>query len=41
MDKNLKKLLDNKRAFIFDFDGTLADTERLHWVAHNEILKKE
>lgn len=41
MDKDLKKLLDYKRCFIFDFDGTLADTERLHWVAHNEILKKE
>ena len=41
MDDNLKKIIDQKRAFIFDFDGTLADTERLHWVAHNEILKKE
>jgi len=41
MDKRLKKLLDDKRCYIFDLDGTLADTERLHWVAHNQILKKE
>ena len=31
----------NPRAYIFDLDGTLADTERLHWVAHNELLKKK
>ena len=41
MDKKLEKLLDNKRCFIFDLDGTLADTERIHWLAHNEILEKE
>ena len=41
MADNLSKILDQKRAFIFDFDGTLADTERLHWVAHNQILKEE
>lgn len=41
MDKDLKKLLDLKRCFVFDFDGTLADTERLHWEAHNQILKAE
>ncbi len=41
MDKRLEKLLDNKRCFIFDLDGTLADTERFHWLAHNEILGKE
>ena len=41
MDKKLQKLLDDKRCYIFDLDGTLADTERLHWVAHNELLKKE
>lgn len=39
-DKFKKVLEDNKRAFIFDLDGTIADTERIHWEAHNEVLKK-
>ena len=30
-----------KKAIIFDFDGTLADTEELHWKAYNELLEKE
>src|ERR1700687_1110849 len=29
------------RAVIFDLDGTLADTEALHFVAFNEALKPE
>ncbi len=40
MDDGLKKLLDDRRAFIFDLDGTIADTERIHWEAHNIVLKK-
>lgn len=40
MDAKLKKLLDDKRAYIFDLDGTIADTERIHWEAHNMVLKK-
>lgn len=27
------------RAFIFDFDGVLADTERLHWQALQDVLE--
>ena len=41
MDSKLQKFLDEKRCYIFDLDGTLGDTEKLHWVAHNQILKKE
>ena len=40
MDVGLKKMLGEKRAYIFDLDGTLADTERIHWEAHNQVLKK-
>lgn len=28
------------RAIIFDCDGVLADTERIHWAAFNEVLRK-
>ncbi|MCS7254024.1 MAG: HAD family phosphatase [Armatimonadota bacterium] len=28
------------RAIIFDCDGVLADTERIHWQAFNEVLSK-
>ena len=41
MDAKLKKILDDKRAYIFDLDGTIADTERIHWEAHNMLLKKK
>ncbi len=41
MDKELEKILSDKRCYIFDLDGTLGDTERLHWVAHNQILKAQ
>ena len=41
MDAKLKKLLDDKRAYIFDLDGTIADTERIHWEAHNMVLKEK
>ncbi len=40
MDAKLKKILGDKRAYIFDLDGTIADTERIHWEAHNMVLKK-
>ena len=34
-------ILDEDCAFLFDLDGTLADTERYHWFAYNELLKKQ
>ena len=40
MTDNFRKLLGNKRAYIFDLDGTIADTERIQWEAHNLVLKK-
>ena len=41
MDVEFKKMLESKRCFIFDLDGTIADTEKIQWEAHNAILKKE
>ena len=26
------------RAILFDLDGTLADTERIHWAAYSDVL---
>ncbi len=40
MTEQFKKMLGDKRAYIFDLDGTIADTERIHWEAHNQVLKK-
>ena len=37
---DLKYLLDDKKAFIFDFDGTIADTEKYHWKAYDVCLSK-
>ena len=36
----LDKLIKNKNILVFDFDGTIADTESLHWKAYNELLKE-
>lgn len=36
--KDIQFLLNNKKCFIFDLDGTIADTETLHWEAYNVIL---
>lgn len=41
MTKEFKKMLGSKRCYIFDLDGTIADTERIHWIAHNQLLKKK
>lgn len=36
--QHIDELLASKRVFIFDFDGTVADTETLHWAAYNTCL---
>lgn len=38
--QDVEFFLNNKKAFIFDLDGTIADTETLHWEAYNEVLKE-
>lgn len=35
---DLNDLFIGKRALIFDLDGTIANTEKLHWEAYNECL---
>lgn len=34
------KVISNKKLFIFDIDGTIADTEALHWRSYNVYLKQ-
>ncbi len=36
--EDIRFLIANKQALIFDLDGTVADTERLHWDAYNVLL---
>lgn len=38
--KDIEFLLRDKKVFIFDLDGTIADTETLHWEAYNVLLKE-
>ena len=38
--KDIQFLLNNKKCFIFDLDGTIADTETLHWEAYNVLLEE-
>lgn len=40
MDKKLYNLLMSSQVIIFDFDGTIADTEKYSWIAHNKALEK-
>ncbi len=34
-------LLERAKLFIFDLDGTIADTETLHWEAYNQLLQEK
>lgn len=36
--KDIDYLLSGREAFIFDLDGTIADTEVFHWKAYNVLL---
>ena len=38
MDQGLKVLLNKAKACVFDFDGTLADTEGFHFDLYQRIL---
>lgn len=38
MEQGLKALLDSRQLFIFDFDGTLADTETLQFESYSQVL---
>ena len=38
--KEIDEVLKLKKVFIFDFDGTIADTEPISWKAHNMCLKE-
>lgn len=40
MNEEIFSVLNKKKVFIFDFDGTIADTEIYHWKAYNEALAK-
>jgi len=37
----LDGFLGNARSFLFDLDGTIADTETLHWLAYDVLLSKQ
>ena len=38
--KDIDFLLNGKKIFLFDLDGTIADTETLHWEAYNALLSE-
>ena len=38
--EKLKNLIVDKKALIFDFDGTLIDTEKYHLKAHSKVLSE-
>lgn len=37
--KDVLPLFSDKKVVIFDLDGTIADTESLHWLAYNRLLQ--
>lgn len=38
--KDISSLLEAKKTLIFDFDGTIADTESFHWEAYHHCLSE-
>lgn len=38
--QKLKEIIANKKVLIFDFDGTLVNTEKHHLKAHNKVLSE-
>lgn len=36
----LHRIVDNKKLLIFDLDGTIANTEEIHWESYNIILNE-
>ncbi len=36
----IKPIINDTKLFIFDLDGTIADTETLHWEAYNKLLER-
>ena len=40
MNKNVVEKLKNMEVFLFDFDGTLINTEPSHIKAHNAVLSE-
>ncbi|MCQ2749741.1 MAG: HAD hydrolase-like protein [Clostridia bacterium] len=36
----IDEILENKKIAIFDLDGTIIDSEVMHFNAHNEVLKE-
>lgn len=36
----IKTIINDTKLFIFDLDGTIADTETLHWEAYNRLLER-
>lgn len=38
--RNLKRLLDDCKGVLLDFDGLLADSEPFHYLAYNEVFER-
>lgn len=40
MDERLNEVLENKKVLIFDFDGTMTDTEKFNYLVHKKNWRK-
>jgi beta-phosphoglucomutase len=40
MDKKILKIISDAKGYIFDMDGTLAQSQKFHYRAYNKILKE-